>query len=519
MKAFQFKIMVDQAKPPIWRRITIPQEASFDLLHRTIQALFGLDDYHMHDFTIPSKDITIYDVNEDDIYFRSCFTLPGKTRLDQVIEENNKIKYWYDFGDDWKMTITTEKIVEQEQNYPVLLKAKGNNLIEDVGGIWVYNDISEIATDEQHPKHKKTKKWLKSLKKYNFDFEKTKKLIEHINCSSTEIAPKSMRETTIEKYLNDLSMILDRNIVNTCITCRIEEKEMHIWLHTRNNQFIVITENKEDINRLWNTKMDHTMVITWYFTGYSIRYEEDEEIVLSEYHEAGSTRLINETDEVFLEKLLKQLMDMLNDSPYIILSNMPQMENNERLLCINDAYTSIDDSFAVIQKPYSVTKEDLELKNTVKGKEKLEISFFPTMILDKGDDIYYCILVKGIKFDGYELITSLMFDDAYTQVVNYMKEYISQRGRPKKISSEDESLIEYLKPLCEALGIRIVREKMEYNYELLTEKVFLELNPLNEEEVAILEKIGYMKDEEMVMDYLETLSDDLHDRIMIRLMC
>lgn len=55
MAGHVIKIILDNTHPPVWRRVIVPEKITFADLHEIIQILFGWDDYHLHDFQIPSK--------------------------------------------------------------------------------------------------------------------------------------------------------------------------------------------------------------------------------------------------------------------------------------------------------------------------------------------------------------------------------------------------------------------------------------------------------------------------------
>ena len=48
---YQFKITLKDCKPPIWRRIQVPENYSFWDLHVAIQEAMGWGDSHLHEFT------------------------------------------------------------------------------------------------------------------------------------------------------------------------------------------------------------------------------------------------------------------------------------------------------------------------------------------------------------------------------------------------------------------------------------------------------------------------------------
>ena len=49
-KILQFKITLCDIKPAIWRRIQIPEKATFDDLHKAIQDSMGWLGYHLYAF-------------------------------------------------------------------------------------------------------------------------------------------------------------------------------------------------------------------------------------------------------------------------------------------------------------------------------------------------------------------------------------------------------------------------------------------------------------------------------------
>src|SRR5699024_1417632 len=70
----------------------------------------------------------------------SCFEY-----LNEYLEDGMTFDYCYDYGDCWHFKIKVEKVVEDVKRYPVVLKYRGYNLIEDCGGISLYEEL--IADD------------------------------------------------------------------------------------------------------------------------------------------------------------------------------------------------------------------------------------------------------------------------------------------------------------------------------------------------------------------------------------
>ena len=136
---YQLKITIRGSKPPIWRRVIVPEHIAFCDLDDIIEKIFGWTHGHLYEFFI--KDwgmrITGAPLMEEDDNAEEC--------IDSWMKVGSEIFYTYDFGDNWEHLIKIEKIVEYEHRYPVVLKSKGPNMIEDCGGIWGFYDCIEEA--------------------------------------------------------------------------------------------------------------------------------------------------------------------------------------------------------------------------------------------------------------------------------------------------------------------------------------------------------------------------------------
>src|SRR5690606_26873270 len=102
------------SKPPVWRRVLVPDNFTFQKFHKVIQAAFDWQDYHLYQFSPTGygsfPQIGIPDVegwgdeeiiNSKRIKLSEIFTTKGQ-----------KFTYIYDFGDDWVHKIILEEIKE-----------------------------------------------------------------------------------------------------------------------------------------------------------------------------------------------------------------------------------------------------------------------------------------------------------------------------------------------------------------------------------------------------------------------
>lgn len=173
--AFVFKIKLDgSAKPPIWRKVKVKENISFDDFHIIIQMLFGWEETHLYHFSPKgwrSRPYIKQDIGEyffDEEPFSSVKTFPhGEVYDASKISLNNyfdklkqKIVYIYDFGDDWRHIVELVEITDEKLSYSICLEGKGCNLMEDCGGIGGFYNMVEALNDPNHPEYSDYVEWL-----------------------------------------------------------------------------------------------------------------------------------------------------------------------------------------------------------------------------------------------------------------------------------------------------------------------------------------------------------------------
>jgi hypothetical protein len=145
-KAVQFKVSLSFIRPPIWRRVLLPDNATLGDLHQVIQIAMGWSNSHMHAFRIGGMHYTNQAASEmDDMGMENeeCVLL-----ADIVTQTEQKFIYEYDFGDSWEHEIVVEKFLspDAETNYPVCLAGKRACPPEDCGSFPGYMSIVEALT-------------------------------------------------------------------------------------------------------------------------------------------------------------------------------------------------------------------------------------------------------------------------------------------------------------------------------------------------------------------------------------
>ncbi len=162
--AFIFKVQIKGiTKPPVWRRLAIPDTFTFEQFHYAIQHAFNWYNAHLFSFS-PSGIGSSYEIQipyggpEDTGWgeIKDAQKLKLKTLFK---EEKQTFIYTYDFGDNWEHKITLEKLTPEKISKPSCLTGKGKRPPEDCGGVWGYQDFLETVNNPQQPEYEETREW------------------------------------------------------------------------------------------------------------------------------------------------------------------------------------------------------------------------------------------------------------------------------------------------------------------------------------------------------------------------
>lgn len=157
-QCYQLKVTLRGIRPPIWRRLVVP-DCTLRVLHEIIQVAMGWDDYHLYAFEVGDEEYSDPNPAVGDLDMEDA----SRVRLGDLIPgEKFKFRYTYDFGDDWKHEILVEKVVPpgEGQSFPHCPTGKRACPPEDVGGIWGYQEFLEAIQDPEHDRHAELLEWV-----------------------------------------------------------------------------------------------------------------------------------------------------------------------------------------------------------------------------------------------------------------------------------------------------------------------------------------------------------------------
>lgn len=156
-KIFEIKIVLRAVRPPVSRRVQIPGEATLAELHDVVQAAMGWTNSHLHEFDIGGARYGQPDPDWD-----TDVADETNAKLFRLVGVGDKVEYVYDFGDNWRHTLSVEKIVTPKVGvrYPRCVAGRRACPPEDVGGPWGYDGFLEALADSDHPEHDERAEWV-----------------------------------------------------------------------------------------------------------------------------------------------------------------------------------------------------------------------------------------------------------------------------------------------------------------------------------------------------------------------
>ncbi len=148
-------------RPPIYREILVRSSVTLDRLHSLLLACFDWSGGHLHQFVVGDRLFTSADDGLD----------PGdedeaRVRLRDVLPRaRSKLFYDYDFGDGWRIAVTTVRVrtfAPGGPRLPAAMLVDGARAAppEDCGGIPGYEELCDAAADPNHPRREELLEWL-----------------------------------------------------------------------------------------------------------------------------------------------------------------------------------------------------------------------------------------------------------------------------------------------------------------------------------------------------------------------
>lgn len=155
-RTYHIKVSIVGSNPEIWRRLSLPGDIPLDVLHNVLQVAFGWESCHLHEFVAKGRRYA-------DTAYQPVEGASDESRatLAQLApRKGSRLRYTYDFGDDWVHDIVVEATEPADgERRMVCLAAERAGPPEDCGGIWGYLRLLEAVADPKHPGHDDSLDW------------------------------------------------------------------------------------------------------------------------------------------------------------------------------------------------------------------------------------------------------------------------------------------------------------------------------------------------------------------------
>ena len=153
-RVYQLLVELDDVKPTVWRRLWVPDTLTMAKLDRVIQTAMGWTNSHLHEFVVDAKR---YGIPDDEEVYDTPTLDDRRHKVGAVLGEVIPgFSYTYDFGDNWRHTVTVENRLLPDDSFntwPVCIAGQNACPPEDVGGVGGYAEFLEAITDPSHDEH------------------------------------------------------------------------------------------------------------------------------------------------------------------------------------------------------------------------------------------------------------------------------------------------------------------------------------------------------------------------------
>lgn len=156
----RIRIQLDDWQPSVWRRVEVPLTATLKALHDIIQAAMLFDDCHLFEFRADGRRYAIPDPEWESPGDRTRSV--KSTRLGALVDRGiTELAYTYDFGDDWRHTLTIELVAQADPSaeYPRFIDGERHAPPEDVGGIPGFDLFLAAIANPEHEQYLELVRW------------------------------------------------------------------------------------------------------------------------------------------------------------------------------------------------------------------------------------------------------------------------------------------------------------------------------------------------------------------------
>jgi hypothetical protein len=235
------RIELDEIAPKIWREFAFHPEVTFHQLHKIIQTTMGWENDHLYRFQVHGQGIGLPGLTFEDLEDQDILNARREIVRNHVHEVNTVFTYVYDFGDDWRHTVTLISTDSSQTDLTLLcLDGARNCPPEDIGGAWGYQHMLEVHRTSDHPERESLLDWGKEG--YNPEFfscdeinlelmrQKDKLIPQSFKRRTAGQKPLKLTKPTLNKHLKQLD---NDQLIELVKACYGASKDMEKFLAVR----------------------------------------------------------------------------------------------------------------------------------------------------------------------------------------------------------------------------------------------------------------------------------------------
>ncbi len=155
---YELQVTLDQIRPPIWRRFTVPAAITLEQFHAALLAVMGWSGAHLYEFLVRRARYG----DPDALLDSAVAPAAARTLVNAVRRRQGTFYYVYDLGDAWWHTI---KLLDYRfqalgEIAPRILDGARACPPEDVGGVAGYAAFLEAVQNPADPEHTAMLEWV-----------------------------------------------------------------------------------------------------------------------------------------------------------------------------------------------------------------------------------------------------------------------------------------------------------------------------------------------------------------------
>ena len=150
--AFVFNIQIKgMTSTPVWRKLVVPAEFTFEQFHKAIQGAFGWTNSHLYEFRDREHNykLQIGMPSKEDAFWGKEVADARKVKLADIFSAQlDALIYIYDFKENWIHEISLEQISDNEVKHAICTDSRGQCPAEDYGAVWGYDALKSGIWDD-----------------------------------------------------------------------------------------------------------------------------------------------------------------------------------------------------------------------------------------------------------------------------------------------------------------------------------------------------------------------------------